>query len=75
LGECLDEIDKRRRLIQGLVITGGEPLLRADIGEVVSRAHDMGLPVKLDTNGPMPGRRALVPPAFHAGQLPRSSME
>lgn len=56
LGECLEEIGRRRRLIRGLVISGGEPLLCGDIGSVIGRAHEFGLSVKLDTNGSLPGR-------------------
>lgn len=56
LDSCLEEIVNRRRLIQGVVITGGEALLRDGIGELVRLIHGMGLPVKLDTNGSMPAR-------------------
>lgn len=54
LGSCLEEIGRRRALIQGVVLSGGEPLLRGDIGEVVRRAREFGLFVKLDTNGSWP---------------------
>jgi pyruvate formate lyase activating enzyme len=53
---CLAEIDRRKRLVSGVVITGGEPLLRAEVGEAIRRVHGMGLKVKLDTNGTLPNR-------------------
>ncbi|HWR11095.1 MAG TPA: anaerobic ribonucleoside-triphosphate reductase activating protein [Rectinemataceae bacterium] len=56
LDECLAAIERRKERIQGVVISGGEPLLYGNIGSVIGRIHDMGLPVKLDTNGSLPGR-------------------
>jgi pyruvate formate lyase activating enzyme len=56
LNQCLAEIDRRRRLVSGVVITGGEALLREGVGEVIRRVHGMGLRVKLDTNGSFPNR-------------------
>jgi pyruvate formate lyase activating enzyme len=56
LDHCLAEIGRRRRLVSGVAITGGEPLLRGEVGEVIRRVHDMGLRVKLDTNGTLPNR-------------------
>jgi len=55
LDECLEAIERRKERIQGVVISGGEPLLYGNIGSVIGRIHDMGLPVKLDTNGSLPG--------------------
>jgi len=34
-----------------LGIWGGEPLLRDDIGQIISHAHDIGMYVSVDTNG------------------------
>lgn len=60
LDACMAEIGRRRSLIQGVAITGGEPLLREDLGEVIRRLHAMGLAVKLDTNGSLPERLATL---------------
>jgi pyruvate formate lyase activating enzyme len=40
----------------GVVITGGEPTLHADLQILVRRIRNMGFAVKLDTNGSCPAR-------------------
>lgn len=40
--------------IDGVVITGGEPTIHKDLVPLLSKLKDMGLPVKLDTNGSAP---------------------
>jgi len=40
--------------IDGVVITGGEPTIHKDLMPLLSKLKDMGLPVKLDTNGSAP---------------------
>ncbi|MBO4927454.1 MAG: anaerobic ribonucleoside-triphosphate reductase activating protein [Clostridiales bacterium] len=47
-------LSTRHGLLDGVVFTGGEPLLRKDIGEVMEKIHDMGFKIKLDTNGTHP---------------------
>jgi len=54
LDECLSIIEKRKHLVQGVVLTGGEPLLQGIIGELIAQIHELGLLVKLDTNGSLP---------------------
>lgn len=45
----LREVAKLRPRI--ITLSGGEPLLRGDIFEVISRAHEIGAEVQLNTNG------------------------
>lgn len=45
---------KRKGLLQGVCISGGEPLLQKDIVSFINRIRDMGYAVKLDTNGTNP---------------------
>ncbi|MBR3278318.1 MAG: anaerobic ribonucleoside-triphosphate reductase activating protein [Lachnospiraceae bacterium] len=47
---------KRQGILDGVAITGGEPLLHADIGEFIAKIKSMGFKVKLDTNGTFPDR-------------------
>lgn len=47
---------KRRGILDGVVITGGEPLLAGGIEEFICRIREMGYLVKLDTNGSFPDR-------------------
>jgi pyruvate formate lyase activating enzyme len=53
---------ERRRLIDGVVISGGEPTLQAALPDLCAAIRDLGLAVKLDTNGSRPGmlRRLLT---------------
>ncbi len=54
----LDEVraflKKRRGVLDGVCITGGEPLLQPDIADFCAELKDMGFAVKLDTNGSFP---------------------
>ena len=50
----LSKITKRAKLIDGVTITGGEPLLNNDIGDFISKIKQMNLKVKIDTNGSFP---------------------
>lgn len=45
---------RREGLIDGVVLTGGEPTLQADLVPFVRRLRHRGLDVKLDTNGYRP---------------------
>ena len=47
-------LEKRKNLLDGVVITGGEPCLRPDLPQLVKAIKDMGYKVKLDTNGHHP---------------------
>ena len=49
-------LDKRRGRLDGVAITGGEPLIQQDIKEFMRRIRSMGFLVKLDTNGSFPDR-------------------
>ena len=51
----LDFLKKRRGLLDGVAVTGGEPCLRPDLPELLSRIKVLGYDVKLDTNGAHPG--------------------
>ncbi len=52
--EIFDYLKKRRGLIDGVCISGGEPLLQEDIEEFIKEIKEMGFLVKLDTNGSNP---------------------
>lgn len=44
----------RKGLLDGIAITGGEPLMHRDILEFIPKVREMGFAVKLDTNGAYP---------------------
>jgi pyruvate formate lyase activating enzyme len=52
--EILSFLEKRKGLLEGLVITGGEPLLQEDIAAFTEKVKKLGYPVKIDTNGTYP---------------------
>lgn len=51
---------KRKGLLDGVAITGGEPCLHRDLPEFIAKIREMGFPVKLDTNGTHPAVLAEV---------------
>lgn len=54
--EVLAALEKRKGFLDGVCITGGEPLLSRDVGAFIKRIKEMGFLVKLDTNGTLPLR-------------------
>lgn len=54
--EVLDFLSTRIGKLDGVVITGGEPLVQADLEEFVEKIKALGFAVKLDTNGSSPYR-------------------
>lgn len=54
----LEYLGKRRGLLDGVCITGGEPLLNRDLKDFIKKVKELGYSVKLDTNGSFPDRLA-----------------
>ena len=61
MAELMVFLTKRKGLLEGVAVTGGEPLLRTENLDLLRRIRETGYPVKLDTNGTHPEllRRAL----------------
>lgn len=49
--EVLAFLKKRRGILDGVCITGGEPLLAPDLEHFMDKVKEMGYLIKLDTNG------------------------
>ncbi|MBQ7340284.1 MAG: anaerobic ribonucleoside-triphosphate reductase activating protein [Clostridia bacterium] len=49
--EVLSYLKKRKGILEGLCITGGEPTLSRDLPEFCEKVKEIGYKVKLDTNG------------------------
>ncbi len=54
--QVLSFLKKRVGVLDGVAITGGEPLLHPDIGDFLREIKAMGFLIKLDTNGSFPDR-------------------
>jgi len=52
--EGLAHLHKRKQVLGGVVLSGGEPCLYADLPDIISEIKKTALPVKLDTNGMFP---------------------
>jgi pyruvate formate lyase activating enzyme len=55
----LEHLERRRGLLSGLVLSGGEPCLHARLPDLAAQARSLGYAIKLDTNGTLP--EAIVP--------------
>lgn len=55
-GELTAFLKKRQGLLDGVCVTGGEPLLRPGLPGLLDGIKNLGFPVKLDTNGNHPDR-------------------
>jgi len=49
-------LHQRRRLLDGVCISGGEPLLQSGLEDFLSYIKSLGYKIKLDTNGSLPAR-------------------
>ena len=52
--ELLGFLSKRKGILDGVCITGGEPTLQSDISQLLTQIKEMGFCIKLDTNGYRP---------------------
>lgn len=52
--EVFKYLAKRKNILDGVVISGGEPLVQKDIKKFIQKIKEMGYSVKLDTNGSNP---------------------
>lgn len=54
--EILSYLGKRQGILEGVCISGGEPLLQPDIEKFICEVKELGYKVKLDTNGFFPDK-------------------
>lgn len=52
--EVLEHLKKRRSMLSGVCISGGEPTIYKDLPDFLARIKELGYLVKLDTNGTNP---------------------
>ena len=52
--EVFSYLTKRKGVIEGVCISGGEPTLQKDLPDFCQKIKALGYPIKLDTNGTNP---------------------
>jgi pyruvate formate lyase activating enzyme len=52
--EAIAFLNNRKHLIDGIAITGGEPTLQKDLIPFLNKIRELGLKIKIDTNGYKP---------------------
>ena len=70
--EVLAHIKKRRNILEGVCITGGEPTLHADLPDFIRRIKELELPVKLDSNGSNP---SMIKSLYEEGLIDMIAMD
>lgn len=65
-------LEKRRGLLEGVCITGGEPTLRGDLPGLIRKIKALGYLVKLDTNGTNPD---MLEALINAGEVDYVAMD
>lgn len=58
--EFFSFLKKRQGILDGVCVTGGEPLLQPGIEEFIGKIKSLGYAVKLDTNGSFPEKLKLL---------------
>ena len=54
--QVFEHLKKRKNVLSGFVISGGEALIHAELPEIIQKAKKEGYAVKLDTNGMHPDK-------------------
>ena len=67
--QVLSFLKKRVGILDGVAVTGGEPLLHADMPAFLEKVRALGYKIKLDTNGSFPDR---LMPGLDLGPIERS---
>ena len=65
-------LKKRQGVLEGVAVTGGEPLLHPDMPEFLAKIKELGYRIKLDTNGSFPERLIEI---VNAGLVDRVAMD
>jgi pyruvate formate lyase activating enzyme len=60
----MDYLEKRRDVVEGVVLSGGEPTIYDTLPAVINELHTIGFKVKLDTNGLRPAIARVCNPDY-----------
>jgi pyruvate formate lyase activating enzyme len=67
-------LKKRKNVLGGVCITGGEPLINDGLKDIIEDIHSIGLKVKIDTNGSLPERLSILQADYIAMDI-KTSLE
>lgn len=70
--EILAFLEKRKGILEGVVVTGGEPLLCPDLPQFLQKIKNLGYKIKLDTNGSLPRKLSQL---LHQGLVDYVAMD
>ena len=70
--EIFSFLNKRRNILTGVCISGGEPTLHSDLPELVRHIKELGYLIKLDTNGSNP---QMLHSLIHTGLIDYCAMD
>ncbi|MCL2890864.1 MAG: anaerobic ribonucleoside-triphosphate reductase activating protein [Methanomassiliicoccaceae archaeon] len=70
--DILSYVSENRDFIDAVVVSGGEPLMNADVGKFLKKLKALGVKVKVDTNGCYPER---LNDLIGAGLIDRVAMD
>jgi pyruvate formate lyase activating enzyme len=62
--EIWDFLRRRAKIIEGVVLSGGEPTLHDGLAEMAGDMRDLGYRIKLDTNGLLPETIGAISPDY-----------
>ncbi|HZK20292.1 MAG TPA: anaerobic ribonucleoside-triphosphate reductase activating protein [Treponemataceae bacterium] len=54
--DVLEHLKKRKNVLGGIVLSGGEPLIHPELADFISEIKKYSICVKIDTNGMLPGQ-------------------
>ena len=54
--QIFEDFKKRKKWLDGVVLTGGEPLFQPDLEKLLRKIKQLGFKIKLDTNGSLPDK-------------------
>ncbi len=60
IDDVYHHLERRRSVLSGFVLSGGEPLVHDEVGTIIKKVKDLGYKVKLDTNGLSPKKLEIL---------------
>jgi len=75
IDKILKIINKRKNIIQGVCISGGEPLIHNGLPDLIREIRKTGVKIKIDTNGLLPEKLADISPDYVSMDIKTSPLK